>query len=115
MALNYQPRGTSQNTSNYAWGKAHNPTAGDIALLQQNAKYELLSQSFVGSISVMKNSKDVTVQSQDSLLAITVTLTSASALAYQPTASPEYWTNGITDWLAVYNAQVAYAKSQGWV
>src|SRR5258707_5077330 len=34
--------------------------------------------------------------------AINIELTSASATAYQPSASPEYWASGINDWLAMF-------------
>jgi hypothetical protein len=123
MPGNYQPRGTSQTTTNASW--YYVPTAGDTALLQQNAAYELLSQKFVGSIEVIQDGKDVTVQSQNKLLAINIQMTSDSARAYQPTVTlvgqpyytsltAPYWSIGITDWLATYNAQVAYAKAQGW-
>jgi hypothetical protein len=115
MPSNYQPRGTSQTrTTGSGWGKAHDPTSGDVALLAQNNKFELLSQNFVGSISVVKNGEDITVQSQNLLLAINIKLTSASATVYQPSASPEYWASGITDWFQTYTQQVAYASAQGW-
>jgi len=114
MSNNYSPRGTSQTTLNGGWN-SQNLTAGDSALLQQNAKYELLSQQFVGSISpVIKNGVDITVQAQNALLAIKILLTLASAQAYQPTVTVEFWSTGITDWLATYTAQIAYAKAQGW-
>lgn len=111
---NYQPRGTSQTTNTSGNFYYPSPTAGDTALLQQNSTYELLSQEFVGSISATKDGVDITTQAQNALLAINVQLTSASAQAYQPTATAQFWSNGITDWLATYNAQVAYAKAQGW-
>jgi hypothetical protein len=68
----------------------------------------------VESVSVTKNGLNITDEAQKALLAIRIEITPASAQAYQPTATAVYWTQGIADWLAIYNAQVAYAKTQGW-
>ena len=97
----------------WAFGR-QTPSAGDTALLQQNSTYELLSQEFVRSISVIKNGVDSTDEAQKALLAIRIEITPASAQNYQPTVTTQYWTQGIADWLAIYNAQVSYAKTQGW-
>lgn len=109
----FHPRGTSQTTTNLS-ELYYNQTEGDNALLQQNAAYELLSQQFVASISVIKNGIDITDQAQNQLLSIRIEITPASAQIYQATATAKYWTQGIVDFLATYNAQVAYAKAQGW-
>ena len=110
----FTPRGTSQTTTNLS-DLYYNQTAGDNALLQQNAEYELLSQQFVASISVIKNGIDITDQAQNQLLSIRIEITPATAAAYQPTATAKYWTRGIVDFLAVYQQQVALAKSNGWI
>ena len=113
MAGNYQPRGTSQTTTSGSW-MYDKATSGDTALLQQNATYEQLSQQFVGSLSaVIKDGEDITNAVQKALLAIRIVLTPAAVTAYQPQATLIFW-NNITDWLATYNAQIAYAKAQGW-
>lgn len=115
MPLNYQPRGTSQTTSALGY-QYQNPTAGDTALGAQQNKYELLSQSFVGTIQVIQDGKDITLQAQNVLLALATKnqMTLAQAQAYQPTVTPQYWGNGLTDWLATYTAQVALATANGW-
>jgi hypothetical protein len=113
MPGNYQPRRTTQTTT--TGGFQYLPTAGDIALGSQQQKYELLSQQFVAGIQVTKDGRDITLQAQNVLLALAANnqMTLAQAQAYQPKVSPEYWGNGITDWLATYNAQVARAAA-GW-
>jgi len=113
MNNRYQPRGTTQTPVNQGW-QYENATPGDAALLQQNTTYELRSQKFVGSVSVIKNGVDGTDEAQKMLLAINVQLTAASAQAYQPSATAVFWSTGITDWKEVYRQQVALAQQRGW-
>jgi len=111
---NYQNRGTSQTVVNQGC-LYQSPSSGDAALLTQNSAYEIKSQNFIASISVIKNGKDISAECQKALLAIRIEMTSASAKAYQPTITDVFWSKGINDWLATFAAQQSFARQQGWI
>jgi len=114
---NFQPRGLSQTVlvggPLPAFGSL---TSGDVALRTQQNTYELLSQQFVGSIEAIQHGEDITIQAQNALLALVPQnqMSVAQAQTYQPTITPSLWAPGIIDWFAVYTAQVALARNQGW-
>lgn len=89
-------------------------------MLSQQQNYASKCTTFVGGIKVTDaNGKDLTVNSQNALLALATVqenpLSAAQSAIYFPGVTSSFWgAPGLVDYYAAYNAMVALAVANSW-